>query len=146
MDLSNFIGKAVQLTFRNGEKCTVVIKKTCGGIEAYPFNFVYNDEFMNFTKEGKFLHRYEDSQYDIIKIEHYYTKPMTEPLKDETMRTMVRCLTPEAIHYIQGHEKYAEVIFSLFNEFLSEKIGEVNEQVKLEMSCFFMDGIDIRAV
>lgn len=146
IDLSKFVDKEVYLTLRNGEAYVTKIGQTHS--KTYPFYFIKNSpEYMNFTREGKFLTDNKKSDYDIIRIEHRYEKPtMTEPLKDETMRTMVRCLTPEAIRYIQGHEKYAELIFTLFDEFLSEKLGEVNEQVKGEMSCFFIDGIDIKAV
>lgn len=147
INLENFVNKEVLIINNCGNSRVGTLKKSLDIKSSFKYR-LYLDTGLHiaYNQEGYCYTEYPKDPYNIKHIQLRQQSKMTEPLNDETLRTMVRCLAPEAIRYIEGHEKYAEVIFSLFDEFLSEKIGEVNEQIKGDMSCFFMDGISIRAV
>lgn len=72
--------------------------------------------------------------------------PMSDSLQDETLNMMVKCLTPEVIRYVESHQEYAEMMFKLYDKFLVEKIGDLNEELKGELTCLFMDSMALRPV
>lgn len=147
INLEHFVNKEVLIVNNCGNTRVGFLKKSSDINSSFNYRLHLEDGlYISYNKQGYCYTESPNDPYNIKKIQLRHQSTMTEPLKDDTMKVMVRCLTPEAIRYIEGHEKYAEMIFSLFDEFLNEKIGEVNEQVKGNMSCFFMDGISIKAV
>lgn len=70
----------------------------------------------------------------------------TKCLKPEVVLEMAKCLTPEVIRYVESHQEYAEMMFKLYDKFLVEKIGDLNEELKGELTCLFMDSMVLRPV
>jgi hypothetical protein len=148
IDLSQFVDKEVTVTLRNGSQCKVYIKEefTSNGRNYYASGEYLDDEFTffgHYSKNGVNGPETDTSPYDIIKIEHHYTKPMTESLKCETLKGITKSLIPELIPFVESHEKYAEVMGQLFHEFLTDKFGDMKPEVKCEISCMFMDSVTL---
>jgi len=150
IDLSQFVDKEVHITLRNGEECVTVIKKHGAHANTlYSYYFVHPcGHSLGYTESG--IHdlncSLQRSTLDIIKIEHRYTKPMTESLKCETLKGITKSLIPELIPFVESHEKYAEVMYQLFDEFLTDKFGDMKPEVKGEIACMFMDSLTFRSV
>ena len=147
IDLSQFVGKEVHITLRNGNQCKVYIQEC--GVDYFAQGEYLDDYFSYFchySRNGLNGQETDTSLFDIIKIEHHYTKPMNESLKCETLKGITKSLLPELIPFVESHPKYAEVMYQLFDEFLQEKFGDMKPEVKGEIACMFMDSLTFRSV
>jgi hypothetical protein len=147
IDLSQFLDKEVHITLRNGNQCKVYIQDT--NDDYYFAQGEYLDDhfsyFCRYLKNGVSSSETVTSLWDIIKIEHTYTKPMNESLKCETLKGITKSLLPELIRFVESHEKYAEVMYQLFDEFMTEKFGDMKPEIKGEIACMFMDSLSFRS-
>jgi hypothetical protein len=139
IDLSQFVGKAVDVTLRNGETYLSVVVKTIPSQHLLncPYSIKYpvvgeTDKVFAYTKEGN-LFVVSESIYDILKIKlSTPEKPKQMPLNAlefRTLNTIASALTPETIKYIEQHEKYAEVMQALIIEFVEKNVGVVNGEL-----------------
>lgn len=152
IDLSQFVDKEVHITLRNGEEYLSILRMQKTGNIMYPYYFYYftrsSGHCLSYTHRGDhdLNSSTQRSPFDIIKIEHIYTKPMNESLKCETLKGITKSLLPELIPFVESHEKYAEVMYQLFDEFMTEKFGDMKTEIKGEISCMFMDSLSFRSV
>lgn len=143
IDLSQFVDKEVHITLRGGEEFVTTIKKHENEEEySYPFYFIHPfGEQVNYSQSGCHGFRH----LDIIKIKLRNSEPMNESLKCETVIGIADAMIPEVIRYVESHKRYAELMFSLMDEFMTQNLGSLNENVKGELSCFMMDRILLRS-
>jgi len=135
IDLSQYLGKDVNITLRNDETYTGLIslgKDLMYGDEVIKFIFNYNDPIktiLNYFNDG--LNYYQVSAFDIIKIELVTPEqPMTiNALDSITLDTITTALIPGVINYIESHEKYAELMQSLIKEYVEKNLGNVNVEL-----------------
>lgn len=150
IDLSQFVDKEVHITLRNGEEYVTVIKKHGDHANTlYSYYFVHPfGHSLSYTESG--IHdlncSLQRSTLDIIKIKLRNPEPMTESLKCETLKGITKSLIPELIPFVESHEKYAEVMYQLFDEFMTEKFGDMKPEVKGDICCMFMDSLSFRSV
>ena len=143
IDLSQFVDKEVTVTLRNGEEYVTTIREVKDQI-SYPYYFVSpSGNLLTYTLYGSHGVSENFRSRDIVKIEHRHTKPMTESLKDKTLHGIAKVLTPEAIEYVKSHEKYAEVMNELFHEFLTDKFGDMEAEVKGEIAFMLRNSITL---
>ena len=131
IDLSQYSGtnEEVKVTFRDDESSTGKF-------------FLYDKERDTYLFESKTLNRiitrngtnyYQNQSYDIVKVELVNPeKPKQMPLNaldSKTLNTIASALIPEAIKYLEAHEKYAEVMQALILEFVENNLGDVNGEL-----------------
>lgn len=146
IDLSQFVDKEVYIRFRNGTRKEVKLQKTMGD-DGYPFYYYDQSQFFYYSQSGHYWHHPSPGPNDIVDIiENHQAKPMTESLKCETLKGITKSLLPELIPFVESHEKYAEVMYQIFVEFLQEKFGDMKPEVKGEIACMFMDSLYLRSV
>ena len=147
IDLSQFVDKEVHITLRNGEEFVTTLKKQYD--TTYPYYFSHSSGCsLSYTECGihDFNTSLQRSLFDIIKIKLRNPEPMTESLKCETLKGITKSLIPGLIPFVESHPKYAEVMYQLFDEFLTDKFGDMKPEVKGEIACMFMDSLTFRSV
>ena len=75
------------------------------------------------TDGSRFHHQYNN----IVSIK--VNEPDTEFLEPKTLNAIASALMPEAIKYIESHEKYAETMTELIQEFLKKNLGEIKGEL-----------------
>ena len=129
IDLSQYsgTGEEVKVTFRDGNSSTGKLflyeKKT----DTYLFTSKTRNAIK--TKSGIGLGTSYD---DIVKVEPVnpkQPKQMPNALESKTLHAIASALTPEAIKYIESHDKYAEVMQALIIEFVEKNVGDVNGEL-----------------
>lgn len=147
IDLSQFVDKEVLITLRNGEEFVTTLKKQYP--RTYPYYFSHlSRHYLSYTESGTHDLNLltQRSPLDIIKIKLHNPEPMTESLKCETLKGITKSLIPELIPFVESHPKYAEVMYQLFDEFMTEKFGDMKPEVKGDICCMFMDSLAFRSV
>jgi hypothetical protein len=123
IDLSEYVNKEVTVTLKNGATYTGTFSENIA-YKVYRFSYVQSFNFYSF-KDG--TNYYQNQFYDIVKVELVNPeKPKQIPLntlESKTLHTIASTLTPEAIKYIESHDKYAEVMVNLLEEFLEKNLG-----------------------
>jgi hypothetical protein len=129
IDLSQFVGKTVDVTLNN-EQTHLSVKVKANKSDVYP----YAVAGATYTKEGYFCAnwQYESYQHDIVKIELVDPEPKQitlNALETKTLDAIATALVPKAIKYIESHERYAEVMQALIIEFVEKNLGSENGEL-----------------
>jgi hypothetical protein len=125
IDLSQYSGtdEEVKVTFRDDTSFTGKFFLYDKMKDTYLFA---SKESLNriITRNGTSIF---SSYKDIVKVELVNPeKPKQIPLntlESKTLHAIASALTPEAIKYIESHDKYAEVMLNLLEEFLEKNLG-----------------------
>lgn len=127
INLSQFVDKQVKVTFQNEETHFGRIV-CCNFGQTYRLALPNNTHFSYFMDGRAYYHA---NEYDIVKIELVEPTPTesTNKLDPKTWRTIASALTPEAIKYIEKHEKYAEVMLNIIQEFVEQNVGTTDGQL-----------------
>jgi hypothetical protein len=124
INLSQFVGKTVDVTLKKGATHTGMFYETKSH-KFYRFSYEQGCCNYSFFKDG--TNYCQNHFYDIVKVELVNPeKPKQIPLnalESKTLHTIASTLTPEAIKYIESHDKYAEVMVNLLEEFLEKNLG-----------------------
>jgi hypothetical protein len=136
IDLSQFVGKTVDVTFRDG-----TVRKECSFEISRPIWFFYvmvpqfnlksaYTEF-NYFSSGHVNFNGNAHVNDIINIQPSAPeqKPMNNTLDASTLQKIATTLTPGAIKFIESHEKYAEVMTQLIEEYVEKNLGDANGEL-----------------
>jgi hypothetical protein len=127
IDLSQFVGKTVKVTYTSGKEAfgVITVRKF---LPSQSLSYRLVDENQNRISDhyvsGKCYYFRKTS--DIVKIQlstPEQPKQMPNTLESETLHAIASTLTPEAINYIESHDKYAEVMVNLLEEFLEKNLG-----------------------
>lgn len=62
-------------------------------------------------------------------------------LSNKTYRNLTKALTPEVIEYIHKDERYVLFLQEIIPEALTEKMGQIHEDVLFELSMTIMDNM-----
>lgn len=137
IDLSKYVDKAVRVTlYENtiytGELRVYGTKEILGReVETYVFIPSGRGSLLYYKDGGNFF----DCELDIVKIEELNEgqdqnpQQKTNSLEPKTLHTIASALAPEAIKFVESHEKYAEVMTELIEEFVKTNLGEVNAEL-----------------
>jgi hypothetical protein len=135
IDLSQFVGKTVDVTFRDG-----MVYKQCSVEFAPPgFTKVIIKYLNEFNEASNFIYFYSGQIFlngwshvkDIINIQISVPeqKPMNNMLDTNTLHSIATALKPGAIKFIESHEKYAEVITQILTEYVENNLGDANGEL-----------------
>jgi hypothetical protein len=125
IDLSHYVNKEVKVVLKNG---STYIGRFSPWADRYRFYF----DVCNLSYSGNGTNYWKIYQYDIAKIELVTLEPkqnILNALEPKTLDAIASALTPEAIKYIESHEKYAEVMQALIIEFVEKNVGDVNGEL-----------------
>jgi hypothetical protein len=152
IDLSQFVGKIVDVTFRDGtvyKECRVefALPKVHSILFIPRVNIKYLNEFGEALNFIYFL----DGQVGINGVLHLKDiidiqlsvpeqKPMNNTLDTNTLHLIAAALKPGAIKFIESHEKYAEVITQLLTEYVENNLGDANG----ELPFMILDAISLK--
>lgn len=134
IDLSQFVDKKVVVTLKNGQ---VYDTKICNNYNQslnpiYPYKMEATDFTYTYTKDGKHDIDYSPSDLDIVDIQLKVKKTM--PLSEHTVNRLAEALAPEAVEYITSSEEYTEFMAEMTFKFLTEKMGEMDRNLHVELS------------
>jgi small nuclear ribonucleoprotein (snRNP)-like protein len=141
IDLSQFVNKEVVVTLKNGE---VYDTKICNNYKQifnsiysyqstiYPYTIEAKDCTYTYTKDGKHYIDYSPSDLDIVDIQLKVKKTM--PLSEHTVNRLAEALAPEAVEYITSSEEYTQFMAEMTFKFLTEKMGEMDRNLQVELS------------
>lgn len=145
IDLSKHLDSLVEVTLRSGKVYKGVVKHYSKDSSRY----VLRNSGLVYTyyKNGFLLEEhFGESSVDIIKVSkvNQEESKVNAKLNDDTKIKIATALAPEVTKYIQGHPEYAELMFKLFGQFFDQRIGQMDQCLKEEISCFLMDKISMR--
>lgn len=127
IDLSQHVNpdKEVIVTFRGDDLTPARGKIMLYCKDANSYVFWYNDS--NELRLNKLYYRNGLSlfsqRFDIVKIEPVIPEKSFNTLEPKTLQAIAAALTPEAIKFIESHEKYAELMQTLIEEFVDKNLG-----------------------
>lgn len=128
IDLSQHVNpeKEVIVTFRGND-----LTPARGKIMLYDKNddryvFSYNGFDKLYHRSGLNLF---SLRFDIVKIEPVIPEKSFNTLEPKTLQAIATALTPEAIKFIESHEKYAELMQTLIEEFVDKNLGNYNGEL-----------------
>lgn len=67
-------------------------------------------------------------------------------LSTKTVHNLASALTSDAIDYLHEDERYAEFMIEMIQDFLFAKMGQMNDELQIELTCCIMDRICFRKV
>jgi hypothetical protein len=136
IDLSQFVGKTVDVTFRDGtvcKECSVEISRPMWaiGVMVPQFNLKSAYTEFNYFSSGHVNFNGNAHVNDIINIQLSVPeqKPMNNMLDTNTLQKIATALKPGAIKFIESHEKYAEVMTQLITEYVENNLGDANGEL-----------------
>lgn len=62
-------------------------------------------------------------------------------LSDTTIDNLANAIKTDTVKYISETQEYADFMFSMFDKFLTEKVGPMDPDLKGEIMCLLMDKI-----
>lgn len=62
-------------------------------------------------------------------------------LSTNTVHNLASVLTSDAIDYLHKDERYAEFMIETLQDFLLTKMGQMNDELQIELACCIMDQI-----
>ena len=65
-------------------------------------------------------------------------------LSNSTIKKLASALTPEVISFIYADERWIEFLMEMIPEFLKEQLGEMDEDLMVDISQCIMNGIEIK--
>ena len=136
IDLSQFVGKIVDVTFRDGtvyKECSVEVSRPMWaiGVMVPQFNLKSAYTEFNYFSSGHVNFNGNAHVNDIINIQLSVPeqKPMNNMLDTNTLQKIATALKPGAIKFIESHEKYAEVMTQLITEYVENNLGGANGEL-----------------
>lgn len=60
-------------------------------------------------------------------------------LSSNTIQNLSDVLVSDAIQYIESHENYASYFYQMISDFLDEKMGNMDDTLKTELTFSIMD-------
>ena len=60
-------------------------------------------------------------------------------LSSSTIKNLASALTPEIVNYIMLDERYAEFLMEVIPDAIVEKLGNIDEDLKMEIAMCIMD-------
>lgn len=116
---------------------------------------LYQIDDYRFSSDGRYNNYPEGSWslLDIVSIEPVQTTER-EPkcraesgvkLKIETTVRIADAIAPEVVQYVEAHTEYAEFMYKLFEEFMGQKLGQIDPTIVGELSCLLMDRIYLKS-
>jgi small nuclear ribonucleoprotein (snRNP)-like protein len=141
IDLSQYVNKEVTITLANGSRFTGEFHggfATGYNYDFYGFGKASADVsyLMSFDKTGVPKNK-ENSHIESIRelnpTKQVNKKDCLDSLESKTLQCIASALTPEAIKYIESHEKYAETMMELIQEFLKTNLGEIKGELPFMM-------------
>jgi len=139
IDLSQFVGKNVDVTFRDGivyKECNVEVSRPMWAIVVLiPMfnikNSYINQEEFNYFVSGHVNFNGNAHVKDITNIQLSVPeqKPMNNTLDTNTLHSIAAALKPGAIEFIESREKYAEVMTQLITEYVENNLGDANGEL-----------------
>jgi hypothetical protein len=136
IDLSQFVGKTVDVTFRDGtvrKECSFEISSPiwffCVMVPQFNLKSAYTE--FNYFSSGQVNFNGNAHVNDIINIQLSAPeqKPLNNTLDASTLQKIATALTPGAIKFIESHEKYAEVMTQLIEEYVKKYLRNVNNEL-----------------
>jgi hypothetical protein len=136
LDLSQFVGKTVDVTFRDGtvyKECSLEITRPiwffCVLIPQFNLKSAHTE--FNYFSSGQVNFNGSAHVNDIISIQlsALEQKPMNNMLDTNTLHSIATALKPGAIKFIESHEKYAEVMTQLIEEYVENNLGDANGEL-----------------
>jgi small nuclear ribonucleoprotein (snRNP)-like protein len=131
IDLSQYGNKEVKVTLKNGNSHTGRLQ-----LRGNYYKFYYDDpvflEQCNLSYNQNGTNFWKSYQHDIVKIEFVDPEPKQitlNALESKTLDAIATTLVPEAIKYIDSHERYAEVMQALIIEFVEKNLGSENGEL-----------------
>lgn len=123
IDLSQFVGKQVKATFQNEETHFGKIVLGYKDVDQIYKLILPDNTYFSYFVDG--IDFYQANEYNIVKIELAEPVPIkpTNKLNPKTWNNIASALTPDAIKYIESHDKYAEVMINLIEDFVEESMG-----------------------
>jgi hypothetical protein len=140
IDLNPFIGQDVIITLRNGDTHRIIIDEY-----NYDSTYKYRVSIMNgleltYTREGSYDDT-EEHELDIVKIELNTQKTKTMPFSSKAFQNLSAALTPEVIDYIEQDSRYVDFMQEIIPDALNAKMGQIDDELKFELSLAIMDRI-----
>jgi hypothetical protein len=74
----------------------------------------------------------------------FRTKPPM-PLSNQTISKLADALTPEVINYIFEDQRWCDLLHEIIPDAVQEKLGNVDEDLKFELSLCIMDKIILKS-
>ena len=147
INLEDFVDKEVIITLNNGQVIeTTVHKESDWYVGSYPYYYQYKDKERNVVRISRKNGINDNYLYNIksIQLKNQY-KPMTK-LSDKAFRNLVNALTSEVISYIEKDERYVNFMQEVIPDALSDLMGQLDEDLRCELSMSIMDNIMFRSV
>jgi hypothetical protein len=66
------------------------------------------------------------------------------PLSNKTIQNLANVLTPEVVDYIMDDERWVDFLMEIVPDAIQHKIGDVDEDLKYELSLCIMDKISFK--
>ena len=133
IDLSQFVGKTVKVTYKNGEeRIGVVILKEFIPSHTKSYRLVDKDQnrISDHFVSGNCLFFTKNNIVKIKLVNPEKPKQIyPNALEPKTLNTIASVLTPKTIKYIESHDKYAEVMQALIIEFVETNVGVANGEL-----------------
>ena len=67
-------------------------------------------------------------------------------LSNKTIQSLADALAPEVISYIHEDERYAEFMMEMIPDAIQEAMGNLDEELKMELSFCVMDRVYFKTV
>jgi hypothetical protein len=138
--ISQFVGKTVDITFRDGtvrKECSFEISRPiwffCVMVPQFNLKSAYTE--FNYFVSGHVNFNGNAHVNDIINIQLSAPeqKPMNNTLDTNTLHSIAAALKPGAIKFIESHEKYAEVMTQLIEEYVEKNLRNVNGELPFKI-------------
>jgi hypothetical protein len=125
IDLSQYVDKDVKVILKNDRTQTGRLQ-----LRGNYYNFYFGYCLYSYFRNGTSY--WNNSHFDIVKIELVDPEPKQitlNALESKTLDAIATALVPEAIKYIESHERYAEVMQALIIEFVEKNLGSENGEL-----------------
>ena len=145
INLEDFVDKEVIITLNNDQVIETTIRKESDWY-SYPYYYQYKDNERNVVRIYRKNGINDNYPYNIKSIQlKNQSKPMTK-LSDKTFQNLVNALTSEVISYIEKDERYVNFMQEVIPDALSDLMGQLDEDLRYELSMSIMDNIMFRSV
>lgn len=141
IDLEQFLDKEVILTLSNDMK--VETKIGCTNDSTYSYWCIVNGMLRTYTKNGIYDTNY-DNEFNIKSIQ-LKNQPMIK-LSNQAFQKLTESIISEVIDYIMQDERYVDFMQEVIPDAISYLMGELDENLKYELSIAIMDHITMRSV
>ena len=146
IDLEDFVDKEVIITLNDGGKYECVFEKN-NSIDSYPYYFKDTRWVKpSFTRKGIYDVSFPDGPMNIKSIQLKNQPKQMTKLSDKAFQNLTNALTSEVISFIERDDRYVEFMQEMIPDALSDLMGQLDEDLKCELSMAIMDNIMFRSV